>query len=154
MSPFSELRGGIPYLFVSNGITQLSALEIVALPVMCVIANILVILPIWLFLDFLHHKLVGIKLYKKTADFFLTRMHKKSKKLGPRIDRYGYIALALFTAIPLPVTGAWTSSIVAWILALNRRKSFFAIALGVFLAGIIVTIVTLAGFGILELVFS
>jgi uncharacterized membrane protein len=117
-------------------------------------ANIFVILPIWFFLDFLHHKFIHIKLYKKTADFFLNRIHKKSKQLEPRINQYGYIALALFTAIPLPVTGAWTSSIIAWLLGLNRKKSFFAVSLGVILAGIIVTFLTLGSFGIIESAFS
>lgn len=157
ISPISELRGGIVYLFTSMGLEQLMGLgflEIALLSTICVIANILVIIPIWFFMDFLHHRLVNIKIYKKTADFFLIRMHKKSKELEPKINNYGYIALALFTAIPLPVTGAWTASIIAWILGLSRKKSFFAIALGVILAGIIVTLLTLASLGLMELAFS
>ena len=47
--------------------------------------------------------------------------------------------------IPLPVTGAYTGSFAAWIFNINKRKSFFAVSLGVFIAGIIVTAIVLTG---------
>lgn len=81
------------------------------------------------------------------------RIQKKAKKLEPQIDKYGYIALALFVAVPLPITGAWTGSLITWLLALNRKKSFAAIALGVLIAGIIVTLTTLVGLGVFRAFF-
>jgi uncharacterized membrane protein len=50
------------------------------------------------------------------------------------------LALTIFVAIPLPGTGAWTGSLIAWLLKINRKKAFFAIALGTILAGVIVTL--------------
>ena len=153
MSPFSELRGGIPYILLTN-LYSLTLTKILFFFILCIIANIMVILPIWIFLDFIHYKLENIEPYRKMANFFLNRIHKKSKELEPRINKYGYIALTLFTAVPLPVTGAWTSSIAVWIIGLNRKKSFLAISLGVIIAGIIVTLLTLSGLNIMNLSFS
>jgi uncharacterized membrane protein len=54
----------------------------------------------------------------------------------------GFLALALFVAIPLPMTGAWTGALIAWLLGLKRWKSFIAIAFGVIIAGILVTLIS------------
>lgn len=40
----------------------------------------------------------------------------------------------LFVGIPLPGTGAWTGSLVAETLQMDRKKAFLAIVLGVLLA--------------------
>jgi uncharacterized membrane protein len=42
----------------------------------------------------------------------------------------------------LPTTGAWSGSIVAWLLGLERKKAFAFISAGVLLAGIVVGITT------------
>ncbi|MBA7644440.1 hypothetical protein ES703_52184 [subsurface metagenome] len=51
----------------------------------------------------------------------------------------------LFVAIPLPVTGAWTGSLVAVFMGLKIVKSFLFIAGGVLIAGVIVTLLTILG---------
>ncbi len=144
MSPIAELRGGIPYILT---LSELTVSNILFLASACIIANVFVVLPIFFFLDFLHVKFMHIGFYRKTFDFFIKRIQKKSRNLEPQINKYGYIALAVFVAVPLPMTGAWTGALIAWLLGLNRKKSFAAIALGVLLAGIIVTIITLASLG-------
>ncbi|MCK4964880.1 MAG: small multi-drug export protein, partial [Dehalococcoidia bacterium] len=58
---------------------------------------------------------------------------------------HGAIGLVLFVAIPLPVTGAWTGSIVAFLLGLSFWRAFPAIFLGVVIAGVIVTTLTVIG---------
>jgi uncharacterized membrane protein len=63
------------------------------------------------------------------------------------VDRYGFLGLALFVAIPLPLTGAYTGTILAWLLGTDWRKAFPAVALGVLVAGIVVLLVTL---GVIE----
>ncbi len=69
-------------------------------------------------------------------------------ELEPQMNKYGYLALAIFVGIPLPITGAWTGTLIAWLLDLNRKKSFIAIASGVIIAGVLVTLATLGGLGI------
>src|SRR3989344_4156853 len=127
ISPISELRGGIPYILSVSTLTFANA---IALPLICILANILVVLPVFFFLDFLHHRFLGINFYRKLFNLFITRIQRKAKKLEPQINKYGYISLALFVAVPLPVTGAWTGALIA---------------LGVLIAGVIVTLLTLAG---------
>jgi uncharacterized membrane protein len=67
---------------------------------------------------------------------------KKVPKLSPAI----FTALMAFVAIPLPGTGAWTGALVASLFGLPKRSSFLAIALGVLISGVIMT---LASYGIL-----
>lgn len=52
------------------------------------------------------------------------------------VQKYGWLGLAVFVAIPLPGTGVWSGSVIAAFLDLRFRKSFFAIAIGNFIAGI------------------
>ena len=65
---------------------------------------------------------------------------KFEKHIGSRFE---FIALCLFVAVPLPMTGAYTGTVIAWLFNLERKKSYISLALGVLIAGIIVTAVTL-----------
>jgi len=56
------------------------------------------------------------------------------------IERYGPWGLALFVAVPLPVTGAWTGAAAAYVFGIPFRRSLPAIVAGVLLAGIVVTL--------------
>jgi len=52
-----------------------------------------------------------------------------------------------FVAVPLPGTGAWTGTMVAWIIGLDRFKSFIAISAGIIIAGLFVLLFSLGLFG-------
>ena len=56
------------------------------------------------------------------------------------------IGLFLFVGIPLPGTGAWTGSLIAALLGMNRWKAFLAVLAGVLVAGVIMS---LASYGVL-----
>jgi uncharacterized membrane protein len=62
-----------------------------------------------------------------------------------KIERYGPFALAIFVGIPLPMTGAWSGALAAWLFQVPFRLALPAIALGVLMAGAIVTAVVMAG---------
>jgi len=53
--------------------------------------------------------------------------------------------IMLFVAIPLPITGAYTGTLGAWILGMSRRKTILAALGGVIISGIIVSIVATLG---------
>lgn len=144
--PVSELRGGMVFAITSGLISQIS---IYLISITITLANILIIFFIFFFLDFLHEKFMKIKIYRKSFDFYLEKTRKKIKKLKESMKTYGFLALVIFVAIPLPATGAWTGCIIAWILGLDRKKSILSIALGVLIAGIIVL---LAGLGIIRFI--
>lgn len=46
------------------------------------------------------------------------------------VERYGAAGLALFVAIPLPVTGVWTGSVAAYVLGVPRAKATLSLLLG------------------------
>jgi uncharacterized membrane protein len=62
-----------------------------------------------------------------------------------RFRRYGVVVLVAFVAIPLPFTGAWTGSLAAWVFQVPPRTAIPLIALGVVIAGVVVTAATLMG---------
>jgi uncharacterized membrane protein len=145
MSPVSELRGGIPYA-LSQGFS------IYETYFLCVLANILIAVFIMVFLTFLHESFMKLNVYRKTFDYFLERARKRSKEVEKSMGTWGYFALCIFVAIPLPMTGAWTGTLIAWLLGLNKVKSMTAIALGVAIAGIIVTLVALGAISFLKFI--
>lgn len=139
MLPIFELRGGLPLIVeytVKNGISVWPYFLIV------LILNILIILIAFLFLDFLHEIFLNSKSYKRIFQKVLGRIQKKIHK----VQETKYIALMLLVAVPLPGTGAWTGALIAWLLKLNRIKSFIAISAGIILAGILVLSASLGFF--------
>lgn len=131
--PISELRGAIP-LGLQLGLDPKIVISI------SIIFNSLVFFPIYFGLELFYHKFF----YRfEIVDKCLKRILRHENK----IERYGFFGLVLLVAIPLPFTGAWTGSGLAWLLRLDWKKSFLAIFLGVFLAGIIVSAISLSLLG-------
>ena len=131
LMPILELRGGM------LAATLLKIPYIKGL-VICVIGNILPIPFVLLFLEKV------LELFEKWS---VTRkvvrwLEKKAQSKRAQIDKYGYFGLILFVGIPLPGTGAWTGSLVAIMLGLDRKKSFICIMIGVILASIIMSILS------------
>ncbi len=143
--PISELRLALP---IAMDYALKNSMPIFPIFFLIVILNILVIFPILFFLDYLHERFMVFSLYRKIFGFWLRKTQKKVDKIEKRMPRYGYLSLTLFVAIPLPVTGAWTGCLIAWVLGLERKKSIPAIALGVCIAGIIVLGASLGFFSI------
>ncbi|MEM0231284.1 MAG: small multi-drug export protein [Candidatus Woesearchaeota archaeon] len=135
MLPISEVRGGIP-LAICSGSGWLEAFLI------CTAFNILIIFPLFFFLDYLNNILLKIKWYEH---FFNRQLNSARRKVQPSVKKYGWLGLILFVGIPLPFTGAYTGTLAAWALGMERKKAILSISLGVLMAGVIVTIVTLSG---------
>ena len=139
--PIAELRGGIPY-----AVTQ--GMNIYTAYIICVLANMLVVPIVFVFLETVHKLFYKISIYQKLFDRMVVRTRKKAEK---NVAKYGYWGIMLFVAIPLPITGAYTGTLAAWILKLNRKKSFMYLALGVLIAGVIVSIATMTGVEVFEI---
>jgi len=128
--PISELRGGIP-LGISLGLDPWFTFFI------AVVANALIFFPIFFALRLFYDKLLSrISLFNK----YLDNLRKRGE---PKVEKYGFWGLTLFVAIPLPITGAYTGTILAWLLGMDWRKAFPAVGLGVILAGVVVLLITL-----------
>jgi uncharacterized membrane protein len=139
--PIAELRGGIPYA-VANDIGLPEAFLI------CVIANILVIPITFVFLDTLHNQFYRVKPYRWLFDKWVVRTQRRAER---NVAKWGYWGVMIFVAIPLPITGAYTGTLAAWILKLDKKKAFWYLALGVVIAGIVVSVATLTGLEILRI---
>jgi len=78
-------------------------------------------------------------------NFFQNLFEKTRQKHTAKIEKYGFWALIIFTAIPLPITGGWTAALIAFLFDVPFKKALGAISLGVAIAGIIVLLATKAG---------
>jgi uncharacterized membrane protein len=144
LMPLLELRGGL----IAASPTLLNVEPIKAY-IISIIGNVLPVPFILLFINKII-KWMGnsrIKLLNKMASW----LDKKARKNKNKIAKYGYFGLVLFVGIPIPGTGAWTGCLAASVLEMDRKKSFFAIMLGILMASIIMMIFS---YGILGNLFK
>jgi uncharacterized membrane protein len=128
MLPIFELRGAIPLAVLYYDMPVVSAY------LLSWIGNLIPILPIIYFLEPIRKALSHIGFVDRFFKWFYARTYRR----GERVMRLGAIGLSLFVAIPLPVTGAWTGSVLAILFNIKPRYAFPAIILGVTIAGILV----------------
>ncbi|MFH1727560.1 MAG: small multi-drug export protein [Pseudomonadota bacterium] len=114
--------------------------------VISVIGNILIIIPVLLMLPWINKVMHKWEFTSKIMDYFLRRARKR-KDL---IDKYGFWGLTVFVAIPLPVTGAWTGSLMAFLFDIKFKKAILAIIVGVLIATSVMTIASYGGFSFLS----
>lgn len=129
MLPIIELRGAIPLGINFYGLVWWQVV------IIAILGNVIPVLPILFLLDKVSLGLSRIPIFKRFFTWLFTRTRKKSKI----IEEYEMLGLTLFVAIPLPITGAWTGSVAAFLLGLKYFPSFLAIFLGVIIAATIVT---------------
>ncbi len=75
------------------------------------------------------------KLRQKTTGFITNKFLQKYKLRSQNIQNKSstikkYIALGVFVAVPLPLTGVWTGSLIAGLLNLNIHYAFLSITIG------------------------
>lgn len=141
--PIFELRGGLPIVIeysIRNGVSIWPYFFIV------LALNILVIVFVFMFLDFIHNKFMKWKWYEIRMGCILKKIQIKADKVKSKMDKWGYLALIFFVAIPFPGTGAWTGCLIAWMMKLDRLKSFIAIATGITISGLIILFISLGIF--------
>ena len=127
--PVSELRGAIPLALLSLKEPLLKTI------LLSISGNLLPVIPLLLFLG---------PVSEKVRHYLFERTRRKAAI----VEKYEALGLALFVAIPLPVTGAWTGCIAASLFKIRFRYAFLAICVGVCMAAAIVTTITLIGKGI------
>ena len=138
MLPILELRGGL----IAASLLGLPPIESYLI---AIIGNII---PVPFILLLMNKILKAMekkryKIFNKIHSF----LHKKIMKNKDSIEKYGFWGLVLFVGIPLPGTGAWTGSIIAAFLEMDRKKAFLAVLLGMIMASIIMMIIS---FGLIK----
>ena len=72
----------------------------------------------------------------------VARLEQKAVSKEKLLRRYELLGLCILVAIPLPGTGAWTGALVASVFNIRMKQAFPVIALGVLIAGILVSVIT------------
>jgi len=134
--PFLELRASIPFGILQTDYHWSTVFLI------CVITNIILGIIIYICLDKFIHIATKIKLIDK---IYKKCVEKTQKKIKKAVEKWGEPAIAVFIGIPLPGSGVYTGALGAYLIGLNFKKFVIANIVGVLIAGIIVTIVSLTG---------
>lgn len=129
MIPLIEERGAIVY-GAAIGMPWFKVLPI------CIIANFL---PVPFILVFGMKLIQWLKTTKLFGSFF-TRYEEKLKKKSENVNKYSFWALVLLVGVPIPGTGAWSGSLVATILQVEKKRAMLALFVGVIMCGIIMTL--------------
>ena len=133
MLPLAELRGSMPYaMFVLKMHWQEALLW-------SIIGNFIPVIPFLFFLERFTDRLMRYPRWNRIMTWTFNRTRSKSGT----IERFEAIGLALFVGVPLPLTGAWSGCIAAYLFRIPMRHSIPAILAGIIIAGVVVTLACL-----------
>ena len=137
MLPVSELRGAIPWAVaqapIGGGLSWSQAY------VYAVIGNVIPVVPLLLFLGPASNWLRRYRMW----DRFFVWLFARTRRRGRVVERYEALGLVFFVAIPLPVTGAWTGTVAAFIFGVRFWYALPAVVAGILIAGVVVTLASL-----------
>ena len=131
MVPVLELRGAIP-LGVASGLGIREA---------CIAAVLGNLVPVPFILLLIRRIFRWLRQFPRLG-LVIDRLEHRAHLKGRKVKRYRILGLILLVAIPLPGTGAWTGALVAAVLDIRFQTAMPAIAVGVAIAGGIVTMLT------------
>ena len=135
MLPVIELRGGLPF-GVALGLPYYLAFPA------AVIGNLI---PAPFIIVYIRRIFEMMRKYLPSLNGLVDKLEKKAHLKGKKVQKYQYLGLWLFVAIPLPGTGAWTGSLAAAFLGMRLKKAMPAVVLGVLTAGCIMLGLTHVG---------
>lgn len=113
--PWIELRGAIPLAIQQGDRAYL---------LLILLANLAVYWPGYYFLQLVYHRI-------PEGSWLHGKLESVRGKAHTLVEKYGVLGLAVFVAIPLPGTGAYSGTAAAWLLGMDKRKGFLAVSLGV-----------------------
>ncbi len=143
MTPIGELRAALPVANQSFNIP---------LPIAYVLSVVGNMIPVFFLLWLLEPVSRWLMAHSRIFDRYFNWLFARTRrKLDKKYEIYAEIALAIFVAIPLPGTGAWTGSVAAFLFDIPYRKALFWIFVGVLGAGLIVSAVMGMSVGVLKI---
>ncbi|MEF9921276.1 MAG: small multi-drug export protein [Anaerovoracaceae bacterium] len=132
MVPVLELRGAIP-VGVANGLDVKVAL------IVAILGNLV---PVPFIIIFIRKIFLWMRTRSERLNGIVVKLENKAAEKSEIVNKYEWWGLVILVAIPLPGTGAWTGALVAAMLNMRLKRAFPAIAIGVVIAGIIVSYLT------------
>ena len=133
MVPVVELRFGIPFGHATLG------LPVWAAYIAAVIGNLI---PVPFIIVYIRRIFQWMRGHIPRLNNLVDKLERKAHLKGQKVTKYKYLGLMLFVAIPLPGTGAWTGSLAAAFLDMPLRRAIPSIVVGVFAAGMAISILT------------
>ncbi len=133
--PGVELRGSLPLsiLYYHNNpfasFFVLTAFNILIVPL---------VFLLWDVALFLADKI-------KIIDTYLKKLRKRSERA---VEKYGFWALTLFVAVPLPGTGAYSGAFIAELFGMDKKKAFVSVSIGLLIAGFLVMLMSMGAFSL------
>lgn len=128
--PVVELRWAIPY-----GIAKLGLHPVIVFAA-AVIASWAVIVPMFLIMDLFYSTLL--------SRFAPIRKVVEEIRSGGRryVERWGVLGVGIYVSLPLPGPGVYSGAVLAWLFGLPRRQAIIALALGVLVSAVLVTLIS------------
>lgn len=139
MVPVIELRGAIPIALAKD-------IEPWVAFMLAVFGNML---PVPFILLFVRSVFNWMKKYEKLGRI-VTKLEARAESKSESVRKYELVGLCILVAIPLPGTGAWTGALVAALMKMRIRRALPTIFVGVVIAGVIVTLVSVLGIHALD----
>jgi len=133
--PLTELRASIPIAFTL--MQHAWGWPWFKIYVLAFIGNML---PVPFILWFLGPVSRFLSRWRPFRVFFDRLFERARRRAGTSIEKYEALGLAVFVGIPLPMTGAWSGCVVAYLFGIPFRLALPAIALGVAAAGAVITL--------------
>lgn len=135
MTPLGELRLALPVAVAAYKMPIFNAVFL------SVVGNMVPATIILLFAPAFHRYME--KSNGWLHNFWTKYLVRAQKKFAGDYAKWGLIGLAIFVGIPLPMTGAWTGAVAAFVFDLPFWKSLGAIGTGVLMAAAIILLTTL-----------
>ncbi len=129
--PILELRGGILAASLLD-VPMARGILISA------VGNFIPIPFILIFIKRIFAWMRRFRLFRPLVD----RLERRAMGRRGQIERYEFIGLLFFVGIPLPMTGAWTGSLIAALLGMDVKRAIKAELIGIAMAACIMTILS------------
>jgi len=138
MVPVLELRAGIPF-GAALGLP----------PWACYLAAIIGnLIPVPFIVVYIRRVFLWVRKKLPRFNSLVDALERKAHLKGEKVTKYKYLGLAIFVAVPLPGTGAWTGAMAAAFLDMRLKNAMPPIVIGVLAAGAVISVLT---FGIASL---
>jgi uncharacterized membrane protein len=140
MIPMVELKGGIPVgVKLGMGYPQSFLFAFIGSSLVCI--------PVYFIFRFLFHfkffNRVEMMIRNKAKSLFnKTKELEQSGGNNKKITWYKILGVFIFVAIPVPLTGVWTGTLVAVLIGLRFTWSVLAIVVGNAVAGGLILLLT------------
>ncbi len=142
--PLLEARFAIPY-----GILVLEMSFFSSVLISCIAGLTLSSFLLWFVPQFIWLVKTHIKFLEPLIDKVLERARTKNSE---KLALAGNLALITFVAIPLPGSGIFTGSLIAYIFNIPYKRAWILISIGAIVSCVLIGVLTLSGKGLWDII--